>query len=931
MEKIALNNRLLHRIPNYIRDKKKQGMYVKSGIEVQGFSPVELMVRQANTHFSESALVARPTSQFRDLFPEIYTPAQYNQALLAKASFDKLFNAASIANLKLRHETGPVLKVSTTSGKQLEITNLTKFDHPQAFSTDHLNLKLVENSTPGAYHKLLAIAQVNDQVDEKGNPLYQKLGTVCEISRGLEGLQPGMMTEQANVSLASPLTKRQGMLKFRQAYNYAESFANSLSPDDRSAMAAATWHVCTTPDNQKNANSSNKISNFAFAAFGSEIIGQLKELQFTSFLAAELRQHNQSPDSLWRNGSDVSLEVKANEDKRFWYVFDPTTETDYKLGVLSPKGAQLPVGTKATGKITGNALATATLSIPGIDQPITFGKMGEYELASRQFNGESVKVTLKSIVPQPKPILKLSGKEIGELDSRSQEMLAEANRLREGQQLDVTLNTFGTDAGTYTLATTALGNTIRVNRQAFAPHQKTRFSGESAKVEIGFKQSKPAMGVWLDVDGTTKLAGIFTTNHKSSKEALMKAGLWKNGATFDATITSNITIASITIDPKSVQYPEIGQWISPERERLSFEPTPIEKVADTYLKALKKQPSLLHRLDQDWTLPDGSIQKFSTLGLAVDESVADATRQWLISQKVPHVQIEPTDPSVEPETQRGYVVFRLKEVLVSPNILQLMKKQCGEVLDAVAIDEAMISSYQKKLSTIPKLSSPTPTPIFPTSPPNSPTSPVQETSSTPIEIQLSRTKTIAPIVKDYLDLANTHHHSGSIHTATWDKSSQFLSLVDNRTNCLKLLAKWENNRWSALPVPLTDSKTPNLTEADVTHFQSLVPKIEASWDKRRAQYRTWYNSSAFEILSSVKGSQPSPEQLDLAIAISVLSSSHDHNDVGRVLSQSDTVLAMKATLSKEEFEPQMTEYIDKIYQQALERIQNLENQKDWER
>jgi hypothetical protein len=50
-------------------------------------------------------------------------------------------------------------------------------------------------------------------------------------------------------------------------------------------------------------------------------------------------------------------------------------------------------------------------------------------------------------------------------------MLAAANRLKEGQLLDVTLNTLGFDRGTYTLATTALGNTIRVNRQAFAAHQ----------------------------------------------------------------------------------------------------------------------------------------------------------------------------------------------------------------------------------------------------------------------------------------------------------------------------------------------------------------------------------------------------------------------------------------------------------------------------
>ncbi|NJO94128.1 MAG: hypothetical protein HC820_06805, partial [Hydrococcus sp. RM1_1_31] len=587
MEKIADNNRLLHRIPNYIRDKKKPEMYVHKGIEPQGFSPVELMVRIANTHFSESALVARPTSQFRDLFCENYTPAQYNQAILAKAEFDKLFNAASIANLKLRHETGPVLKVSTTSGKKLEITNLIKFDHPQAFSAKAFNLKLVETTNQEAYHKLVALAQVKGGVDGKGNPIYKSLGTVCEISRGELGLKSEIITELADVSLASPLTKRQVLLKFQQAFNYADSFANKIPDSDRVSMAAATWHACTTSNNHKDANSSNKISNFAFAAFADQIIGQLKELQFTSFLAAELKQHNQTPDELWRNKDKISLQVQALDDKRFLYVSDPTTETDHKLGVLSPKGAQLPVGTIAKGKIIGNAIATATLNIPGVDQPITFGKMGAYECCDRQFNDELVKVTLKPIAPQTKPILRLDGKEIGELDSLSIEMLKEVNRLKEGQKLDVTLNTFGSDSATYTLATTAMGNIIRVNRQAFAAHQQQRFNGEPATVEVGFKQSQPAMGVFLDLDGSQKLAGIFTNNHKSSKETLIKAGLWKDGATFNATITSNITIAKIAIDPNSVQYPPLGQWISPERAQNSTVPTPIEILADRFLLKMK--------------------------------------------------------------------------------------------------------------------------------------------------------------------------------------------------------------------------------------------------------------------------------------------------------------------------------------------------------
>jgi hypothetical protein len=59
-------------------------------INIQGFSPVELMVRQANRYFSESALVSRPPEQFRDLFSSSYSPQQFNKVLAAKKEFDRL-------------------------------------------------------------------------------------------------------------------------------------------------------------------------------------------------------------------------------------------------------------------------------------------------------------------------------------------------------------------------------------------------------------------------------------------------------------------------------------------------------------------------------------------------------------------------------------------------------------------------------------------------------------------------------------------------------------------------------------------------------------------------------------------------------------------------------------------------------------------------
>lgn len=696
MDVIKENNRLLHRIPNYIRDKKQSSIYVHQPIEEKGFSPVELMIRQANTLWAESALVARPTEQFRSLFEESYNPTQYNQALLAKAEFDSLYNQAAILNQKRQNEVGPVLKVKTLSGKELEITNLNKFDHPQAFQATTLDIKLIQNNNNQAHHQLIALAPTGEK-DERGQPTYKKLGTVCEISRQELGLQAGMETQNAQVQLAAPLTEKQVQLLFKKAYDYAKSFRESIPPEERSAMAAAAWHIGTTPDGGKNPDY-HRISNFPFAAFPDEIISQLGQLQFTEFLVGGLNQHNQVPDELWRSHQTVNLEVRAGEGtERLWYVQDPIDEKWLKFGTVSPKGAQLPLGTKARGTITGDLIATATLKVPGISQPITFGKMGEFDFAGHQFNGEKVKVTIKTYQPEPKPILKLNGKEIGELDTGSVAILGE--RIQEGTTLKVTLNTLGRNEGTYTLATTSEGETIRANRQVFVGGYKdTRFNGEKATVEVGVKQASTSMAVLLDVDGEQKRAGIFTPNHKSSKEALMKAGLFRDGASFEATISSNITVAKISLEPSSVEYPKQGEWQS--TNRIVPQPTAITATADDLLFKLKQQPNLLHRLERSWELPNGEIREYPTLQLAVDVQVAQKATEWLTQNRVPHVFLNPNDPALEPEKQRGYIVLAMVEADVPQATTQQLIGRCGEILDADISSLDKLSEYNQRLELI---------------------------------------------------------------------------------------------------------------------------------------------------------------------------------------------------------------------------------------
>lgn len=683
------HKKMLYRIPNFIRDKKNKNVYVDRGIEVHGFSPVELLVRQANSYFVESNLVARPTEQFRDLFPENYSAAQYNTALAKKTEFDKLLGDAAKHNLKFRNERGPVLKVKTASGKELEITNLTKFKHPLAFKADTLDIKLEKNRNSNDYHKLVAFAP--DPTDGE----YSPLGTVCEISRAEQGLKAGMGTKQAQVKLATPLTERQVQLKFRIAYQMAQKWAESISPESKQALAEAAWHTCTT---RQNKGASNKVGNFGFAAFGDEIVGQLEQLQFNKLTIGELK-NSEVPIEAWRN-KEISIAIKEEEDRRYVYIKDFEGNSK-KLGVLSNQQGQMPDCTKATGMVRADFIATATLKVPGLPTPITFGKINEHSFSDRHFTGDPVKVTLQTYQPPEKPILKLDGKEIGELDTRSQKMLREERKLREGTKLEVSLSTLGSGNSLHTLATElGKGNTIKVDRQNFSPHAGTRFSASKANVEIGFKQAKSAMGVWLDTgNGQPELAGIFTPNQKESKEVLMKNLLWRDGATFDAQITSNVSIAQLELKGDTVKYPPLGQWSKP-REQVVTQPTAIEGQADTYLQKLKQLPSLLHKLDQDWQI-DGKIQTLPTWGLTVDKDVGSLTAEWLKHQGIEFERVPQNDLRVEAETLRGYAVFRMRESSLSPDAQSVLVKHCGKLLDANLVDISTISPYYEKLGQMP--------------------------------------------------------------------------------------------------------------------------------------------------------------------------------------------------------------------------------------
>ncbi|HAX79144.1 MAG TPA: hypothetical protein DCY88_25790, partial [Cyanobacteria bacterium UBA11372] len=274
MEILRENKRYLYRDVNYIKDKKAPTAYLNKGIESPGYSPVELLISQANKYFQASQLESRPIVQFADLFKGIeFTPQQKYEAILAKDEFDRKFNEATRMEQRRKIETGPYAIVQTQSGTRLEITNLTRYEQPRIWHAKHLNIELKEiperlrsQTQP---HTLLAVAQIDGEM-ENGQPLYRDLGTISQQSIIDHNLKAGMKTEAATlVEIKPELRKSQTKVLFQQAYEDAKKYGNQYPIEQRLAAAAAAWDVSATRqdevENKKYAEA-KKVSNFVFAA-----------------------------------------------------------------------------------------------------------------------------------------------------------------------------------------------------------------------------------------------------------------------------------------------------------------------------------------------------------------------------------------------------------------------------------------------------------------------------------------------------------------------------------------------------------------------------------------------------------------------------------------------------------------------------------------
>lgn len=742
MNLIRENNRYLYRDVNYIKDKKSPSVYLNTGITPKGYSPVELLISQTNKYFQESQLESRPIVQFKDLFKGVeFTPQQKFAAIAAKYEFDQKFNAAVRMERRRETEKGPSAIIQTPQSCQLEITNLTHYEHPLIWKAQTLNIRLDEIPekwrTKERPHKLLAVAQINGEIGSDGKPAYRNLGTVSQQSVTDHNIKAGMTMQGAKLLELKPeLTRSQTKLLFDKAQEAALAFYASIPESEKLALSAAAWNICASRQDElevarkENANPqaiAKKVSNFAFAAFPNEIISRLDKLQFTEPKLVTLNNEaNQFLGRDWNPTEKHPIEIRASHHpvgherhvSRLMFVQD--SDGEYKeFAMLETRTAQLPIGTKALSCMVGvePATASATIGLPG-NEPveITIRELKNFSYAGLVFNDQAVNLEFGTVPVTDKTVkIKIDALTLGELDSDSVQQLKQIDYLKNGNPLKLKLTSISeTGDQAFVLGESPNGNLLKINKINFYDFSGQSFSDRDyRKLTIETSASKTRDAVFLNGEPLGVL------HFKKDKDALRQLGLLKTGklTPAPAIIQSNFSVICAQIDPNTVEYPTIWtkefqafgtQSVNPQQQEM------IESSAKI-LHHIKERPTFLFSTE--------SNKKLGVMGLAVDNQKADTVTKWLTAQKVEWEQVPIED--VIRETKKGLAVFNLVDSSIPAKTLESMSKKFGAVIESTLEYQQRVNS----LATRPQFLKPPEQTAQ--SPPNQSTLLISTTPSTP--------------------------------------------------------------------------------------------------------------------------------------------------------------------------------------------------------
>lgn len=420
----------------WVEERKVDEVYATRAMNTKGHGAIDRTIQPTNVAFAESALVARSTQQFQDLFKGVeFTPTQKNKAVELKKTYDTLMNRAIEISREVEEAPGLRLIATSARGNAIEIIGLGEFKHPNAFNTNRkLDMMIVENNNPKtkAQNKWIAIAPVFDkqglpELKDNGLPVRKKLGYVTKESATKYSQKMKQYEEfkELTPEVLPGLTSSQVRAAFSQVKEFAQLTKQSIPDSQKEVMAAAMWKVSTA--NAESREGGFKKTSAVFAMFGEQLIGRLQELQFTDFVV--VGTHKPSNEHLGRKwiGEKVSCSIEQAPDPA-----DPTQNKRWlvvegkKLGVFRSESAQLPIGTCFEAEISSPPSASVIITSSQGNQ-LKVGQIKKYASSDREWQSEKGVVTV-NVTGSSKaltPIALIDGKPLGVIDKESFANLSE--------------------------------------------------------------------------------------------------------------------------------------------------------------------------------------------------------------------------------------------------------------------------------------------------------------------------------------------------------------------------------------------------------------------------------------------------------------------------------------------------------------------------
>ncbi|MGB3653425.1 MAG: hypothetical protein WBA41_19700 [Rivularia sp. (in: cyanobacteria)] len=378
----------------WLADKKNKEAFINRGMKTNGHSTIDLMIVQTNQIFEQSQLTARPIEQFRKLYPQTEFNSFAEQAQQIKNSYNSLVrNRIELEEIQ-KKQSGPYLKItSPNSGKQLEITNLIKFDaakNSTFWKASELSIRICSRKpTKKMPHLLFAQAKIKTS---SAKEVDIPIGTISMKSMREHNLKPGIIIEKGKVEFFNGISDSLIDALKQQTLEYVESIRNSTPENEKLQLAAAIHDISHTEENRN--YSGLKKAGVAFAIFPDEVIGQLNQLQFTQMRVLGT-QFNHYAD---RNFAGEKVQIKfenginpraPNQTAR-WIIVEGR-----KLGTIDGSSPHLLAGYEAVATI--NSPPSKSVIISSLKNPenkLQIDNVNKYAFKSCQWQNEEANITL---------------------------------------------------------------------------------------------------------------------------------------------------------------------------------------------------------------------------------------------------------------------------------------------------------------------------------------------------------------------------------------------------------------------------------------------------------------------------------------------------------------------------------------------------------